>query len=354
MIAISVGKATYAVTIPVDNFPVENTKMLLNEKIESSGGAACNVAQVLAKWNVETYFAGVLGYDDYGTSIKKDLENERIKTNYVETNYEKKTTTSYIITNKANSSRTIMMVEPEVFHLKKYDFDVNADLIYSDGFEYTASTAAFNHYPNAITVLGASLDKGSDPKEVLALAKYVKYIIFSLDFAERLTKLKTDFSNPQTLLNLYQDLKEKYPKNEIIVTLKNMGAMYQLGNEVKVMPTISVTEVDRTGSGDIFDGAFLYGLGKNYDIEKCIRLANIAAGLSTTKYGVKNSIPLLSDVISYYEKKFGPLDAPVNQPVQSQTPPQVNQQPNQNPNPDQVVNQQTTQTTSINNNQTGV
>ena len=68
-------------------------------------------------------------------------------------------------------------------------------------------------------------------------------------------------------------------------------------------------EVDRTGAGDVFDGAFVYGLSKGYDLEKCLRLANIAGALSTTKYGAKQSIPLLSDVIRYYEEKFGSLNA---------------------------------------------
>ena len=98
--------------------------------------------------------------------------------------------------------------------------------------------------------------------------------------------------------------------------------MYQIGDDIKVMPTISIHEVDRTGSGDIFDGALCYALGRGYDIEKCIRLANITAGLSTTKYGVKNAIPLLSDVINYYEQRFGPLESINNAQSTAQPNPQ--------------------------------
>ena len=132
-------------------------------------------------------------------------------------------------------------------------------------------------------------------------------------------------------------------------------------DEVKVMPTISVQEVDRTGAGAIFDGALLYALWKKYDIEKAIRVANIAAGLSTTKYGVKDSIPLLSEVINYYEQRFGPLEvveqqvnvdpnAQTGQTVsQNNVPPQqtpvesqVQGQPVQNVQTNQTVQPQTT------------
>ena len=327
MNVLSVGKIAYDITIPVDNYPVENSKILLRDRMEYSGGSACNVAFLLNKWNCETYFSGVIGYDDYGNFIKKELENNNIHTNYLETNYEKRTTMNIILVNRSNSSRTIVAVEPEVNHLRKNDFQESYDLIYSDGYEYTATTNVINRNPNAISLLGGSINNGSDEKEIMAIAKNVKYVTFSIDFAERQTKMKADFNNPQTLLNIYKELKSKLPNTNIIITLKNMGAMYQYNDEVKVMPTISVQEVDRTGAGDIFDGALAYSLWKRYDIEKAIRIANIAAGLSTTKYGVKNSMPLLSEVINYYEQRFGSLDV-IEQPVaqeQSSIPVQTEQ-----------------------------
>ncbi len=308
MNALSIGKIAYDITIPVDSYPTENAKVLLKERMEYSGGSACNVALLLNKWNCETYFSGVIGYDDYGSSIKKELENDNIHTNYLETNYEKQTTMNIVLVNKSTTSRTIMTIEPEVNHIKKSDYQENFEIIYSDGFEYSATVNVLNQNPTSISVLGASLDSGSDEKEIMSIAKNVKYVTFSIDFAEKQTKMKADFNNPQTLLNIYKELKNKLPNTNIIVTLKNMGAMYQFNDEIKVMPTISVQEVDRTGAGDIFDGALLYGLYKQYDIEKAIRIANIAAGLSTAKYGVKNSMPLLSEVINYYEQRFGPLE----------------------------------------------
>ena len=114
MIALSIGKSTYDTTVPVDAYPVENTKNLIKEKLESSGGSGSNVAFLLAKWNNETYFAGVVGYDDFGTFIKKDLESVSVHTNFLELNYERKTTMTFIIANKKTTSRTQLMIEPEI------------------------------------------------------------------------------------------------------------------------------------------------------------------------------------------------------------------------------------------------
>ncbi len=332
MTALCIGKATYDTTVPVDKYPAENSKNLIKEKLEASGGSGSNVAYLLGKWNNDSYFAGAVGYDDFGSFIKKDLETVNVHTNFLEVNYDKKTTTSFIIASRETTSRTQLMIEPEVYHLKKYEFDFTPDIIYTDGFEYSATMAALNKFPNAISVLGAGLNY-ADPKEVLSIAKQVKYVIFSMEFACQITKMRVDMDNPTHLLNLFKELKVKFPNNNVIVTMQNKGAMFEINNEVKVMQTLPVKEVDRTGAGDIFDGAFIHGLGKKYDLEKCIRLANIAAAMSTTKYGAKASIPILSDVITEYESKFGAIDV-------SDTPIHV-----QNDNSDVVNN------ASINNNQ---
>lgn len=325
MVALSIGKVTYDITVPMEDYPVENSKIVLKEKLEGSGGAASNVAYLLGKWNTEVHFAGVVGYDDMGSFIKKELDGANVHTNFLETNYERKTTSTYTIVNKKTTSRTQMIIEPEVFHLRKYDFDFTPEIIYSDGYEYSATQNAFNKFQNAITVLGAGINS-ADEKEVVALAKYAKYVIMSLEFASKITKITGNFKEASALLNLYKELRERFPNNIIIVTLHNNGVLYSMNNEIKVMPTISVQEVDRTGAGDVFDGAFLYGLSKGYDLEKCLRLANIAGGLSTTKYGAKQSVPLLSDVIHKYEEKFGSLN---NSVASSNTPeaaiPQANQ-----------------------------
>lgn len=328
MIILSIGKASYDITIPMDSYPVENTRNIVKEKMEGSGGAALHVAYLLGRWNTDTYFAGTVGYDDFANNIKKELESVNVHTPYVETNYERKTTTSFILNNRSTTSRTQITIEPEVYHLKKYDFDFTPDIIYSDGFEYTASVNAFSKYQNAISVLGAGLNN-ADPKEVLALVKYAKYAIFSLDLAEEVTKTKVDVANPQSLLSFYRSLKEKFPNTEIVITLKSSGVLYSVNDNIQYMPTISVKEVDRTASGDIFDGAFVYALSHGYDMDKCMRIANIAAGLSTTKFGGNASVPIISDVVQYYESKFGPLETIVpsgeNQTQPQNTQPEINQ-----------------------------
>ena len=309
MTILSIGRTSYDITCPVEEYPVEGTKYLLNEKIESGGGNAANVAYLLGKWGEQSYFAGVIGSDGYGSKIKKELEQALVKTEFIETAYEAGTPLSIILVNKKNGTRTRFdVVGATQPNLKKYEYNINPNVVFSDGKEYSATINALNKYPNAISIV----DAGRVDRDLLELCKYVKYIVCSKGFAETVSGLKIDYNNSASLVNVYKKLKDKYPNNEIIVTLENMGAMYTFNGEIKVMPGIKVTQVDPSCSGDIFHGAFAYCLANNFDIEKAVTYANIAAGLSVTKMGGRTSIPSIKEVINYYNQKFN-IKAPVEE-----------------------------------------
>ena len=73
-------------------------------------------------------------------------------------------------------------------------------------------------------------------------------------------------------------------------------------NIVKLVPTISVKSVDSTAAGDIFHGAFTYGIAKKWPYEKILQMANITGALSVTKVGGRFSIPSVEEMKKIYEE----------------------------------------------------
>lgn len=303
MKVLCIGHSSWDITVPVDNYPVENTKYRFNERYKAGGGPASNCAYLLGKWGVDTVIASMVGSDDAGSKIKKEFQDINVNTNYIETSYDKDTSLSFILINKQNGSRTVFNVADEHPALKKLSYDFTPDIIFTDGHDYGASQSAISKYQNAISII----DAGRVTPELLELCKYIKYIVCSKGFAETVTGLKFDFTNPNSLVNVYNTLQNKYPNSNIVITLEDKGCLYQVGREIKIMPGLKVTAVDTTGAGDIFHGVFTYGLANNFDMEKTITLANIAAGLSVTKMGSRLSIPSLSEVLDYYAKKTGAI-----------------------------------------------
>ena len=90
--------------------------------------------------------------------------------------------------------------------------------------------------------------------------------------------------------------------NTIVVTLEAKGCLYKMNGEIKIMPSIKVKPVDSTGAGDIFHGAFTFGIAKGYDFEKVLKLSNIAGAISVSRIGTRASIPTLEEMEAVYNE----------------------------------------------------
>ena len=295
---LSIGQASYDIYIQVDSFPTENTKTRFINKIGCGGGTACNVSYMLSKWGVSSTFAGTLGNDMFGNRIQKELESVGVDTRYIEPTYDKDTAISFVIVNQQKGDRTLFNVADEYVKLKKFDFDFQPDLIFVDGHDSYASKSTIERFPKAITICGAS--RYAD--DVINTAKLCQYMICSKEFAEAATNLKFDFNNTATLVNVYDALRKKFDHQQVVVTISEHGALYQIDDQIKVAPALLVKTVDTTGAGDVFNGAFAYAITKGYNIEQAVRLSNIAAGLSTQVVGTRLSIPKLPDVEKIYNE----------------------------------------------------
>lgn len=294
---LCLGHATYDITLPVDSFIHENNKYRVKEHLECGGGSASNAAYLLGKWGMDVTFAGVVGNDEYGRFIKKELESVNVNTDYLELSQIYKTTSSFIVVNKTNGSRTILSYEQNEMKMQELLLDFNPDVILIDGQEYNMSALVLEKYPSAISIMDAS--RIND--DVIELSKKVDYLICSKQFAEEISGIKIDYNNPSTIKNIYLQLKQNF-KNNIIVTLEEKGVLYEYNNILKILPGMNVKPVDTTGAGDIFHGAFTYGIVSKMNYEEIIKLSNIAAGLSVTKLGSRNSIFPLEEIINVYEK----------------------------------------------------
>ena len=295
MKALCIGHASYDITMPMDSYPLENCKYRSKEVVECGGGPASNAAYLLAKWGVETHFAGVVGNDDFGKIIKKEFKDVGVNVDYLELTPKGKTTMSFIVNNKTNGSRTIFTRMNDKKDLTK-EIELKPDIILLDGEELKAAKKVLKNNPEAISVI----DAGSYRPDTVELSKLVDYVVCSKNFAEDHTGIRINVHDSDNMKQLFKTLNKDY-KN-VIITLESKGALYQIENKIKLMPSIKVESVDSTGAGDIFHGAFVYGVLNGFDIEKTIMMANIAGALSVTKLGGRYSMPSLKEVKDMYIK----------------------------------------------------
>ena len=204
------------------------------------------------------------------------------------------TTSSYIIANMSNGSRTILSSKGKPIRKLSRRVDALADVILIDGEHPETADEVLEHNPDAISVI----DAGRLNEDTKYLGKKVNYLVCSKDFAEEFTGMKVDLRNFNSLVMIHNKL-EEYFQNQVIITLEAYGSFTKIDNQYEIIPSIKVKAIDSTGAGDIFHGAFTYFIANHYSLREAIRLASITGAISVTRVGSRNSIPMLSEVLDY-------------------------------------------------------
>ena len=288
-----IGHAAYDITLPIESYPIENTKVRILPGVECGGGAAANSAYLLSKWGMDTYFVGVVGNDLYGERIKKEFLQIGTNIDYLETTNSFQTTTSYILANSSNGSRTIIVSRNKNSGVTNLSIPIRPDVVLVDGEELEMSKKILMENPDCLSVL----DAGNLKEPIVELCKYVKYLVGSKDFAEEYTGLKVDVTDMNTLIRAHEKLVNDF-HNTVVITLGDSGSFTKIDDKYLIIPTLKIDNpVDSTAAGDIFHGAFTYFISNGYSLYDTLRLSNIAGALSVMKLGGKNSMPSLEEVL---------------------------------------------------------
>ena len=291
---ICIGHSTYDTTLPMNEYPKENIKYRVENSIECGGGPASNGAYLLAKWGMDVTICSIVGDDYYGEEIIKEFNKINANTKYLEKREGYNTSSSYIIANMSNGSRTILTSKREKIRKLSQDVYDKADVILIDGEHPETANQVLDNNPDAISII----DAGRLNDDTRYLGKKVTYLVCSKDFAEEFTNKEIDDINIDNLISIHKEL-EDYFKNNIIITLESAGSFTKIDGVYQIIPSIKVKAIDSTGAGDIFHGSFTYFIANHYPLKEAIRLASITGAISVTRVGSRYSIPMLSEVIEY-------------------------------------------------------
>ena len=288
---LTIGHASYDITFRLDKFPIENTKQRVNKHIDCGGGPASNAGYLLALWDQEVSFQGVVGNDYYGHRIKEEFQRVGVDTTYLELVENFDTMLSFIIANSTNASRTILTSQDDIVPKCSLSNDNKYDVILVDGEEEEMSKKILLNNKDAVQII----DAGSFKPGTVNLCPYVDYLVCSKNFALDYTKLEYDGSI-ESLIKIHNKLTDDF-HNTVVITLEDKGCFTKIDEEYKLIPSIKVKSVDTTGAGDIFHGAFTYFITHNYSLLDTCRLSNITGALSTLRVGGRYSIPNLEAVL---------------------------------------------------------
>jgi len=82
----------------------------------------------------------------------------------------------------------------------------------------------------------------------------------------------------------------------VVVTSGDKGGFCISDEGEFVYPSLAVEVVDTTGAGDVFHGAFDYGILRGWDLREVVRFSSAVAALKCRELGGRSGIPSLKQV----------------------------------------------------------
>jgi ribokinase len=270
----------------------EDQKAEVLEHAIQGGGPVATALVTLARLGpsqIATRFMGVVSDDFAGREIKKGLKAEDVDLRLLKTRKGGTSQTANIIVNSQNGTRTIYWRRPTVAEITRQEVSEtlikDASLLMLDGLMEEASLkAALLARLASIPVL---LDAGSLRDSTIELAHLANYIVCSEKFSKEFggTPAKT-----------LKKLSKLHPI-AATVTLGKRGSVTWTKERTFKTQAFKVKTIDTTGAGDVFHGAYAYGIIKKYSIEKTVQFASAAAAIKCTKLGGRTGIPSTREIL---------------------------------------------------------
>ena len=143
------------------------------------------------------------------------------------------------------------------------------------------------------------IDAGTLREGVEALLPLCDYIVASETFSGQISA----GGHTEALERLMA-----YGPKAAAVTLGPKGCIARAGDLVIESPGFAVDAVDTTGAGDVFHGAFAYGVLEGWDIERICAFSNAVAALKCRRLGGRAGIPSLDEALSFLARRAPHLD----------------------------------------------
>ncbi|MEB7806895.1 ribokinase [Mammaliicoccus fleurettii] len=281
-----IGSMSIDLVVSASKRPGKGETILGDDFFTTPGGKGANQAVAAARLGEKVQMVGRIGEDDFGKEIYGNLKNNHVIVDGVEpvTHVPSGTAhitlseqdNSIIVVPSANNEVTPDFVKKHLEALTEGDILLLQQEIPSETVEYVVEFCSEN---GLVSILNPA-----------PYREINKSIIEKVDY---LTPNETE--SDEMFKGDLDDALSAYPM-KLIVTLGDKGAVYHNGKEKVQVDGFKRDVKDTTGAGDTFNGAFAVALQKEYNLEKALAFANLAASYSVTGMGAQGGMPTLEDI----------------------------------------------------------
>ena len=260
------------------------------------GGCVSTALVALNRLGGSSSLITLLGDDWVGEEVSKGLEEENIDCSGIDFEKNQLTTFSFIQVSGKQGKRAIAYFpgsgEKLKFDDKAKEIVKKSKILLLDGLlpEENLKAAKFAR-KNEIKVMLDCNMFNNGTKELLS---YIDYLITSESFLY-------DYSRTRDIRNAIKKLNEDYNPEVLVTTLGRKGSVTLINDEIKQVGIFDVKVKDTTGCGDVYHGAFLFGLLRRWDLIDIMTFATAVSSVKCMYFGGRPGIPNFEKTIEFLE-----------------------------------------------------
>jgi len=290
---LGIGLNATDTLILLEHFPPYAGKVPFGRELLSPGGQVATAVIACARLGLSTKYVGTIGDDYKGSLQRQSLEGTGVDISGLIVRECCPNQTAYILIDQQTGERTVLWHRAEPLRLRPdeiHEEDIAASrLLHIDGYDLEAAAyAASVARQNGVSV---SVDVDTVYPGFESVLKSVDYLVAGSGWPEKWTGKKDPF---QALTQLQQ----QYGMRVAATTLGHSGALALKDGQWFYSPGIQVNCVDTTGAGDVFHGAFCYGVICGMFIDEALAFSNAAAALNCTAIGARGHLPSVPEIRS--------------------------------------------------------
>jgi sulfofructose kinase len=256
----------------------------ISDFLIQGGGLVGTALVTCARLGAQAALYARLGKDEVGDRILRELHAEGVDVENVQLCPESTSPFSFIHVDKETGERTIFFrsahnIPSPIQHPDLRTVTRSNAALVDDSLMDLSLAVASAAKANGIPVVGDMLPNSRNA-ELLAC---VDALIVPRFFLES--------DGVQGDIDRALDAIRSYGPSIAVITLGESGWVYSSPDGKGRGDAFSVDVVDTTGAGDVFHGAFAFGMASGWGTEMCCRFSAAVAALKCTRMGGRTGIP---------------------------------------------------------------
>lgn len=293
VVGMGLNAVDYICVIP--RFPRYDEKLRMDDFRRTVGGQVASALVACSRWGLRAKYIGKVGGDEMGDFSYASLKAEHIDLEEVRRVDGALNQFAFILVDATTGERTIIWRRDEALSITPEEVPPDAvrqgRFLLLDGHDAPAAARAAAEAQAA--GVGVVMDAETVKPGTDELVRAAHYVVCSQDFPPA-------FTGEADLEAALGKILDAGPRC-VVATLGREGAVCLTERGYIASKGFKVECLDSTGAGDVFHGAFIYGLCRDWDIQKILDFSNAAAALNCTAIGARGGIRGVDEILDLME-----------------------------------------------------